>query len=124
MHQPFVLVVDSHRDCRESLALALDLGGCRVRSLASGLEAIVHLRTCTPDAIVLDSHIGAASALHVARVLRANRRFDATRLVMTCTWMRTDLRSQVRSSGVDALWMKPFAVGDLLEVVKGHARQR
>ena len=83
VHQPSVLVVDSHRDCRESLALALDLEGCRVRSLASKLETIVHLRTYTPNTIILDSHISTTSTLHIAHILHANRHFDTTQLIMT-----------------------------------------
>ncbi len=121
---PAILVVDAHRDCRESLGLALELAGCDVQAFASGHEALVRVRDWTPDAIVLDSHIGEVSALHVARVLRANARFDRTRLVMTCTWQRAGLHEQVQAAGVDALWMKPFDFGDLLRVVRGEARQR
>jgi CheY-like chemotaxis protein len=122
--RPSILVVDAHRDCRESLELALDLAGCEVHAVGSGHDALVHLRSWTPDAVVLDSHVGEVPALHVARVLRANARFDLTRLVMTCTWQRPELRRQARAAGVDALWMKPFAFTDLVQVVKGEARQR
>lgn len=119
-----ILVIDAHKDCRESLALALELAGCDVQAVASGQEALMRVREWTPDAIVLDSHVGEMSALHVARVLRANARFDQMRLVMTCTWHRPELIAQARAAGVDALWMKPFAFADLLQVVRGEVRQR
>lgn len=121
---PTILLVDSHRDCRESLALALELAGCQVQAVGTGHDALMRLRDWTPDAVVLDSHVGEVPAMHVARVIRANSRFDATRLVMTCTWQRPELRREARDAGVDALWMKPFDFAELVHVVRGEVRQR
>lgn len=124
VNAPAVLVVDDHRDCRESLALALELAGCEVQAVGTGRDALVRLRDWTPDAVVLDSHIGEIPALDVARVLRSNPRFDATRLVMTCTWQLPGMRREARAAGVDTVRMKPLDFCDLVQVVKGEARQR
>jgi CheY-like chemotaxis protein len=120
---PSVLVVDDHRDCRETLALALELAGCEVQAVGNGEDALARLREWTPDAVVLDSHVTGVPAMDVARVMRSNPRFDTTRLVMTCTWQLPGMSREARAAGVDTLRMKPLDFADLVQVVTGEVRQ-
>lgn len=52
----FVLVVDDDHDIRETMEVALELGGFRVQAVANGAEALAFLRCAgrRPDVIVLD----------------------------------------------------------------------
>jgi two-component system response regulator MprA len=122
MSRPWILLAEGHRDCRDSLALALEMSGFDVLAVANGHEAIVQLRRCTPAAVVLDSHLTQVSALHVGRVIRANPRFDLTPLMLTSTWFSAEERARARVAGFDAVWMKPFDFDQLIRVVRPNVR--
>ncbi|KQT10493.1 response regulator [Ramlibacter sp. Leaf400] len=110
-----LLVVDSHADCRETLAMALEFCGYQVRTAASPHEALVWLREATPRAVLVDTHLLGGCGLDVARVLRANPRFDQTRIVLTGTWFTAEDRACAAAVPVDELWLKPLDFGDLVQ---------
>lgn len=108
-----LLVVDSHQDCRETLAMALEYSGWRVRAAASCHEALTWLRECTPRAVLLDQELLGGCGVDVARVMRSNPRFDDTRIVLTSTWFTHQDRARAAAVPVDDLWIKPVEFGDL-----------
>ena len=113
-HNDTLLVVDSHADCRETLAMALEFSGYRVCTAASAHEALGWLREATPRAVLVDADLLGGSGLHIARVLRANPRFDATRIVLTGTWFTAEDRAAAAAVPVDEVWIKPIDFGELL----------
>lgn len=121
---PLVLVADSHTDCRETLAVALEFSGYEVRTARDSHEAISQLRELTPRAIVLDSRLKGAPGVDVARVLRANQRFDATRIVLTTTWLAPEQAERTRGVRLDAVLCKPIDLGTLLRTLASPAPAR
>ncbi|WP_167772843.1 response regulator [Ramlibacter humi] len=111
---PLVLIADGHADCGETLALALELSGWQVCAARRGEEALVWLRQATPRAVLVDARLPEAGGLHIARVLRANPRFDATQVLLTGTWFTPHEKTQAQACGVDGIWMKPFDISALL----------
>lgn len=113
-----ILLAEAHRDCRETLAMALEMAGYSVHAVRSGEEALVWLRTFTPGTVLLDTHLRGITGLDIARVMRANRRFDATRVLLTSTWMPPEHRDAALALGVDSVWQKPFDLAKLLTMVE------
>lgn len=109
-----VLIADGHADCGDTLALALELSGWQVRAAHRSEEALVWLREATPRVVLLDCHLPSAGGLQVARVMRANSRFDGTQVLVTGTWFTPGQHAQAHAAGVDGLWTKPFDVAALL----------
>ena len=110
-----LLVADSHPDCRETLAMALEFSGYSVCTAGSHHAALTWLRHRTPRAVLLDMHLLGGSGLDLARVLRANPRFDQTRIVLTGTWFTAEDRACAAAVPVDELWLKPLDFGDLVQ---------
>jgi DNA-binding response OmpR family regulator len=109
-----LLVVDGHADCRETLAMALEFCGYTVCTAATSHEALVWLRDRTPRAVLVDTHLLGGSGLDVARVLRANPRFDRTRILLTGTWFTPEDRACAAAVPVDEVWIKPIDFGELV----------
>jgi DNA-binding response OmpR family regulator len=109
-----VLIADGHADYGDTLALALELNGWEVRAAHRGEEALVWLRGATPHVVLLDCDLPAGGGLQVARVMRANRRFDGTQVLVTGTWFTPAQRAQAQDAGVDGMWTKPFDLAALL----------
>lgn len=115
MTGPGVLVVDDNDALRENLAECLEAEGYAVDLAASGAEALERLeRAPLPAVVLLDLMMPGMDGGALAAAIRADRRWDAVRLVIT-----TGLSaSRVRNLPVDAVLMKPFGVNDLLAVLK------
>lgn len=109
-----LLVADSHQDCRETLAMALEFSGYTVATAGSHHAALTWLRERTPRAVLLDMHLLGGSGLDLARVLRANPRFDRTRILLTGTWFTPRDRAIAAATPLDGLWIKPLELGELL----------
>jgi DNA-binding response OmpR family regulator len=118
---PTTFIVESHRDCREVLVMTLETCGFDVRAARNGGEALAALRDHTPQSIVIDTALPDRHPLDVVRVLRANRRFDTTTIVLVGTWLPAADRAEAYAAGVDAVLLKPFMVEDLVRKV---TRQR
>jgi DNA-binding response OmpR family regulator len=111
--QDTLLVVDSHADCRETLAMALEYGGWHIRTATSCHEALAWLRESTPRAVLLDLELLGGRGLDVARVMRSNPRFDDTRIVITGTWFTPDDRARAAAVPIDDMWIKPIDFPEL-----------
>jgi len=109
-----LLVADSHPDCRETLAMALEFSGYSVCTAGSHHAALTWLRHRTPRAVLLDMHLLGGSGLDLARVLRANPRFDDTRILLTGTWFTPRDRAIAANTPLDGLWIKPLELGELV----------
>jgi two-component system OmpR family response regulator len=116
-----ILVIEAHHDCRDVLVMTLEACEFAATAVANGGDALAALRDHTPDAVVIDNSLPDRNALDVVRVLRANRRFDATTIVLVGTWLPPADRTQAYAAGVDSVLLKPFVVDELVRKV---TRQR
>jgi len=112
--QDTLLVVDSHADCRETLAMALEFSGRRVCTAANCHEALTWLRDATPRAVLIEQELLGGRGLDVVRVMRSNPRFDGTRIVLTGTWFTPEDRARAAAVPVDDVWVKPIDFSELL----------
>ena len=65
-----IVIVDDERDTVDTLCAVLADEGHDVAGATSGYEAIRHIRTCPPDAILVDINMPGISGYEVAREVR------------------------------------------------------
>ena len=117
-----MLVAEDDRATRESLTLALELEGYRVRAVADGAEALAAVASEHPEAIVIDVMMPGTDGLSVCRSLRG--RGDRTPVLILTA--RTEVSDRVSGldAGADDYMAKPFSLEELLARVRALLRRR
>jgi CheY-like chemotaxis protein len=75
-----VLIVDDHRNTRESLALGFPLYGCQADAAASADEALGYLQSGAYDCVVSDVRMPQRTGVELARIL--HERFPQVRVIL------------------------------------------
>jgi CheY-like chemotaxis protein len=102
-----VLLVDDNVDAAETLALVLEMSGCRTRMVHDGLAVLPAAREFDPDVILLDIGLPGMSGYEVAAQLRADPRFRRTLLVAITGWGAEQDRRRAQEAGFDHHLTKP-----------------
>lgn len=119
-----VLVAEDNPDMNRFLCEAL-AGEHRVVSTFDGREALERANALTPDVVVTDIMMPETNGEELVHRLRADRRFDATQIVVLSAKADDALRVQLLRSGAQDYLTKPFYVEELLARVGGLvARKR
>lgn len=110
---PDILVVDDDRSSLQMLARVVTSLGYRVRTAASGEEALALAAEEAPRAVVLDVVMPGMDGLAVCRALR--QRPETLSIPILLVTATDDLESRVRGyeAGADDYLSKPFARRDL-----------
>jgi CheY-like chemotaxis protein len=118
-----ILIVDDEADIRRLVRLTLQGPDCELREAASGDAALALLAVSVPDIILLDVMMpGGHDGLAVCRLIRADPRLAATRVIMlTARGQRDDIQRGL-AAGADHYLVKPFSPLALLDVVRQPAR--
>jgi DNA-binding response OmpR family regulator len=111
-----VLVVDDEHAIRMLCRINLELEGFRVLEAATADQAREVLDGNDVDIVLADVHIGGADGRELLRELRVAKRRRALALLTGSI----DLGPEDRAD-VDAVILKPFAIDELIEVVRGLA---
>lgn len=101
----YLLVADDDPGHRESVLMALEATGYRVRAAASGAEALEIARHHAIDCAILDFRMGDMTGLDVIRNLRAEK-WVGTGILVTAELERT-LQTQAHLAGFTACLRKP-----------------
>jgi CheY-like chemotaxis protein len=110
-----ILLVEDDVAIRESLAECLELEGHTVRAAADGPEALAWLRNGNrPGIVLLDLVMPVMTGDELVTALRAA---PATREIPVVL-MTGASPSQGQLPHVDAVVVKPFELGDLLDVIE------
>ncbi|WP_169807791.1 response regulator [Actinomadura hibisca] len=109
MPEPTVLVIEDEQDVRNLLAHYFQGFGCVVRTADTGEEGMTLATDDPPDLVVLDVRLPGVDGRQVARLLRADPRTQAIRLVITSVLDQEDL-ADIDADGILA---KPFRRDDV-----------
>lgn len=114
-----LLIVDDSDDIRRLLVRAFREREYDVIESARGLDALEKVRTCAPDALVLDAMLPEVHGFDICRRIKSSRRYGHIPVVMLSAVYRgwrfaEDLH---RSYGVDAFLEKPFRIGEVIAAV-------
>lgn len=113
-----VLVVDDEADLVFTLALGLELAGYRVRSAASGEEALALIDEHEPDAIVLDIRLPGMNGWEVLDLLAQAQRFPRIPVVILSADADAATPSKAEELGCHAYLAKPFSATELSRALK------
>ncbi|MFS0755935.1 PAS domain S-box protein [Noviherbaspirillum sp. 1P10PC] len=109
-----VLVVDDNRDAAETLSMLLEFMGSKaVRVAHDGPSALATMEDFQPDVVLLDIGMPGMDGNEVARRIREQPRFAATRLVALTGWGQEEDRKRTQESGFDHHLTKPVDIAAL-----------
>ena len=110
------LVIDDSKAMRALLGRLLGEIGFSVDEAGNGREGLEHLQTHeAPDVVLVDWNMPEMSGFEFVQAVRANRDYDAVRLIMVTT--ETEMTRVVKAlgAGLDAYVMKPFTKEAVVE---------
>jgi CheY-like chemotaxis protein len=111
-----ILVVDDEFANAETLAMLLEEEGYKVSCAANGGQGLAKVEEIRPDLVLMDFMMPIMNGAEMGRQLRANRNFARVKVIMQSSLPEDMAREQW--DGYDAYIRKPFAVDDLLALVK------
>lgn len=116
-----ILVVDDDQAVRESLRRSLSFNSYDVELAGDGVEAIDHIDSNRPDAIILDVMMPRRDGLEVCRILRS--RGDDIPVLMLTARDAVSERVAGLDAGADDYLQKPFALEELLARLRALLRR-
>ena len=116
-----VLLVDDNVDAAETLALVLEMAGCKTRMLHEGTGVLAAAREYGPDAVLLDIGLPGMNGYEVAAQLRNDPRFARTLLVAITGWGTEQDRRRSQEAGFDHHLTKPVDLAELEPLLQAIA---
>lgn len=118
-----VLVADDDRTIRRNLVLLLQAEGYEVLEAADGLQALAHIHSHAPDAVLLDLKMPGRDGMEVLGELGTSRLADLPIIVVTALGGSAAAIEAMRRGAYDYL-TKPFDLDDVLLTLRRALRQR
>jgi diguanylate cyclase (GGDEF)-like protein len=118
-----VLVVDDDPVQRSGLRLVLSQCGYRVRTAASGHEALACVCEHVPDIIVADVNMADGDGLEMTRELRALAAGRDLPVILISGKSAVDQRVDGLDAGADDFMAKPVDPNELLARIRTHLRR-
>ena len=101
-----IIVAEDDNWTRELISTRLDLAGYHAIEARNGVEALEHIRTASPAALVLDLRMPQLDGFEVMRALQ-KRKYRLPVLVMSARKTIDDIHKAI-GLGADAYLTKPF----------------
>ena len=115
-----VLVTDDSSTIRRSAQLFLKTTGCEVILAEDGFDALGKIAAHQPDIIFLDIIMPRLDGYQTCSVVKRNRKFRVTPVVMLSGQDGIFDRARGRLVGADEYLTKPFTKESLLGAVRRH----
>jgi CheY-like chemotaxis protein len=118
-----ILVVDDNGLSRKLMAEMLSADGYRVRSAASGAEALTLIAAEPPDLILLDIMMPGMDGFEVVRRLKSDGATRNIDVIMVTALDDDGSRARLAAAGVDIMLTKPvdrWQLKSLLERILGN----
>src|SRR5262245_51888199 len=115
-----VLVTDDSSTIRRSAQLFLKQVGCQVILAEDGFDALGKIAEHQPDVIFLDIMMPRLDGYQACSVIKRNRRFGATPVIMLSGQDGIFDRARGKLVGADEYLTKPFTKDSLLGAVRKH----
>ena len=111
-----VLVVEDDENLRESLRHVLEKMRCKAETVASGEEALEHLRSQMVDLVLLDNRLPGKSGLQVLREMREAD--EDTLVIMMTAFPEVQTAVRAMKEGAYDYINKPFEIEELRLLVQ------
>ncbi|MFL6695031.1 MAG: ATP-binding protein [Ramlibacter sp.] len=119
-----ILVVDDNVDAAETLAMVLEMDGCRTSTVHDGARAVQAAREFGPDIVLLDIGLPGLNGYEVAQRLRQDARFADTVLIAITGWGAEQDRRRAEEAGFDHHLTKPVDIATLRPLLRRGRGQR
>ncbi len=113
-----ILVVDDDASTRTLLEIILSSGGHQVILLNDGREALVYLKTNTPDLIIIDVNMPVIDGIEVCARIKKLPRFQNTPVVVLTSMDDAQTRTRATLAGVNQIIYKPLRGKNFLKTVQ------
>ncbi len=109
MTNPLVFVVEDDPQLSQIFTLALN-DFFEVEAIADGAQALERLAKIVPRLIILDINLPGASGAQILQFVRADSRFDSTRVILATADSRQAADLQDKA---DLVLLKPISIAQL-----------
>jgi DNA-binding response OmpR family regulator len=117
-----ILVADDDPIIRRLIEVNLGLDGFEVETASGGEDALAQAKERSPDLILLDVMMPGITGWEVARLLKEDHATAGIPVVILSGRTQDEDRQQGHELGVAAYVSKPFDPQELVELVRGLAR--
>ena len=113
-----VLAVDDDLDTLNIITLKLEAHQIKVTTARDGQQALLLARESSPDLVILDVMMPKLSGFKVARLLKFDKKFRDTPLILLTARTQEADRALGNEVGADLYVTKPFDPDELLKEVQ------
>jgi|SRR5579871_4107795 len=113
-----ILIADDDANIVQALRFLMEKEGYRVRVATDGEAALAAVAQHRPDVVLLDVMMPRRNGFDVCKAIRADRAFNATRIIMLSAKGLAGERNRGLGAGADDYVTKPFSTRELLARVK------
>jgi CheY-like chemotaxis protein len=112
-----ILVVDDDVSTRTLLDLILSSGGHAITLLNDGREALAHLKTNTPNLIVIDVSMPVLDGIEVCARIKKLPRFARVPVIVLTSMNDAQTRQRAMEAGASEIIYKPLTGKNFLQTV-------
>ncbi|MCD4686823.1 MAG: response regulator [Anaerolineae bacterium] len=113
-----LLIVEDEDAFRDFMSLALKMEGYRVKTAATGSEALDLLQDARPDLVILDLSMPQISGWDILQFIRGEPELCKIPVVILTANADEDTRRRAMQERVDALLVKPVRLDEILDVLQ------
>jgi chemosensory pili system protein ChpA (sensor histidine kinase/response regulator) len=120
---PVVMVVDDSLTVRKITGRLLEREGYRVVTAKDGVEALQQMAESLPKVMLVDIEMPRMDGFDLARNVRGDPRTQAVPIIFISSRTAEKHRNQAAQLGVNAFLGKPYAEGELLQLVAKYSAE-
>jgi two-component system KDP operon response regulator KdpE len=115
-----ILVVDDEAQITRVLKTSLSAHGYGIRTASDGMQALLEMKTWTPDLIITDLRMPNMDGLELCRQVRSESRIP---IIVLSVKGEEAIKVEALDAGADDYITKPFSVKELLARVRAALRR-
>lgn len=113
MSKPLALIIEDEADLSDIYSKALQGGGFETQTIRDGQQALDHLKTASPQIIILDLHLPNVGGASILQQIRSNARLSKTAVIVTTADER---QAEELYGHADLVLLKPVSLSQLREL--------
>jgi two-component system KDP operon response regulator KdpE len=115
-----ILVVDDEAQITRVLKTSLSAQGYGIRTASDGMQALLEMKTWTPDLIITDLRMPNMDGLELCRQVRSESRIP---IIVLSVKGEEAIKVEALDAGADDYVTKPFSINELLARVRAALRR-
>jgi len=115
-----ILVVDDEAQITRVLKTSLSAQGYGIRTASDGMQALLEMKTWTPDLIITDLRMPNMDGLELCRQVRSESRVP---IIVLSVKGEEAIKVEALDAGADDYVTKPFSINELLARVRAALRR-